>query len=109
MKLNELERSILEAAANDFEQLEAILSQLSDWSRSPFEDADVAKVEAVLRDLIVSDDIGAYKLSTVSPYRTAVTDVGEDLSGLWFYITEQGKKRLRETEAEQVDPSTRTC
>lgn len=107
MNVNELETLIIEAVANDFEQLQGILSQLSAWSLRPLEGTDVVNIERALRDLIVAGDIGAYLLSAGSPYRTVVTVVGEDLSNLWFYITEQGKKRLRETEAKGVDPSSR--
>jgi hypothetical protein len=94
---NEMDRLLLEAVSNDFEQIDSIADQLAEWSEV-FRTFDRKKIECTLLSLLELGYIKAYLLSPNAPHVTEVDSITDDLSTYWFYITGRGKEVL------EVDP-----
>lgn len=91
--LEEMDRLILEAVSNDFEQLDSVLEQILNWI-NPHRKIDRQEVENRLSALIRSGHVEAYLLRPSTPHFTEVRSLDNDLSTYWFYITDRGKEIL---------------
>jgi hypothetical protein len=90
---NEMDRLLLEAVSNDFEQFDSILDQLTKWNEV-FRTFDRKQIECELLSLLELGYIKVYLLSPNAPHVTEVDSITDDLSAYWFYITGRGKEVL---------------
>jgi hypothetical protein len=100
---HELGRMVLEAVANDYEELEMIISEIVDWTGSGNDAPDRNQIELALLMSITNRDVEAYEYSEKSCRFIPTPADPQKLHTLWFYITEQGKERLRRLEEEDKD------
>jgi hypothetical protein len=103
MKKDELSRCVLEAVANDYEQFDSILSQLSSWKRHACTEISDHLVAERLMSLIAAKLVRAYLLSPAHPTVTEVDASDDGIRGYWFYITARGKQVLLQLENEEVN------
>jgi len=101
---DELGRMVLEAVADDYEELEMIFNQIVKWAGSDNDAPDRNQIEFALMMSVTKKDVEAYEYSEKSCRFIPTPADPQKLHTLWFYITEQGKERLREWE--EVDKSS---
>lgn len=95
----ELGRMVLQAVANDYEELEMITNEIrKSTSVSDDDPPDRDQIEHALTVSISEKDVKAYRVSEASGQLVPVSTDPQELRTLWFYITEQGKERLRRLE-----------
>jgi hypothetical protein len=94
----EFDRLILAAVAKDLEPLEIIQSKISNLLKVSLEVPVSDLVESSLIRLIAEELIAGYLLHAEPPYITPVDVNSGQLENYWFYITEEGKKLLLESE-----------
>ncbi len=97
---DELGRMVLEAVANDYEELEMIVSEIVDWTGGGNDVPDRKQIEHTLMVSIADKDVNAYEPSETSGQLIPTLADPQRLHTLWFYITEQGKERLLRLEEE---------
>ena len=99
MNNDELRRLVLQAVADDYEELEMIVSEIVKWtSRSGSDTPDKGQIAHALMASITDKDVQAYRPSEPSAQLIPAMAEPQNLQSLWFYITEQGKERLRTLE-----------
>ena len=91
---DEVVRMVLEAVANDYEELEMIMSEIAKWTGSVNDVPDRNRIEHALMASILNKDVKAYEYSEKSCRFIPTTPDHQTLHTLWFYITAQGKERL---------------
>jgi hypothetical protein len=97
MTSEELLLMILEAVANDYEELDTITDQIAEWTETPRSELDTERVKATVADAIASGYISAYELSPSKPHAVEVSTAAQDLENYWFLISERGNARRRES------------
>jgi hypothetical protein len=98
---DELGRMVLEAVADDYEELEMIVHDIAKCM-SKVEDApDKRQIELALMKSIADKDVKAYEVSETSGQLISTHADPQRIHTLWFYITEQGKESLRRLEDEE--------
>jgi hypothetical protein len=99
-KNDEIERLVLQAVANDYEEFDMIVHDVTKLMHGVCEAPNVIQIENALMKSIVDRNVDAYQYSeTIHQYVATQADV-QNLRTLWFYITDQGKRRLRDIEDE---------
>lgn len=99
MNNDELGRMVLEAVANDYEELEMIISEVVKWTTADGSGTpDRSQIEHALIASITDKDVQAYRPSEPSAQLVPAMADPQNLHTLWFYITEQGKEKLRTLE-----------
>jgi hypothetical protein len=99
MSNDELRRTVLQAVADDYEELEMIISEIVKWtSRGGNDTPDRSQIEHALMASITDKDVQAYQPSEPSGQLIPAMADPQNLHTLWFYITEQGKERLQTLE-----------
>lgn len=87
---------ILDAVANDYEDFGMIVSAVKKGSRETTKALDEDQIEGALMSFIGDGDVRAYEYSES---QCRYLQVGADSATIrtrWFYITEQGKRRICE-------------
>jgi len=102
MPNSQLGRMVLEAVADDYEELEMIISEIVKWTGGEIDATDKNQIELSLMRCIADKDIEAYEYSEKSCRFVPTPSDPQTLHSLWFYITEQGKERLRILEEEDM-------
>jgi len=96
---------ILLSVADDYEELEMIISEIVKRAGSGNDAPDRNQIEHALIVSIADKDVEAYEYSEkYCRFISALADP-QNLHTLWFYITEQGKERLRGLEEEDKNSS----
>jgi hypothetical protein len=103
---DELGRMVLEAVANDYEELEMIVSEIVKWAGSINDAPNRNQIEYALMVSIADKDVEAYEYSEKSCRYIPTSADSQTLHTLWFYITEQGKERLQRLEDEETKSGT---
>lgn len=103
-----LQEMILGAVADDYENFNIIFAEVSKWIKnSDWATVDIDRVERDLKESIFLGDVQAFEYSENSNRYIQVEGELSQIQDLWFYITEQGKRRLN-GPTEQV-ALTREC
>lgn len=97
---NELARMVLQAVANDYEDFEMIVSEIVGWTSKDNVALDVSQIQDALMKSIADKDVKAYEPSETSNHLIVTQADPQKIRTLWFYITEQGKKRLQGLDEE---------
>jgi len=97
--LDELDRMILEAVSNDYEQFDSIAEQLSNWMAVEREKIETKDLELSLFRALDADYVGAYMLHPADPHAVRVETSFDTLHQYWFYITPKGKEHLGRLES----------
>jgi molybdopterin synthase catalytic subunit len=92
----ELRETILSVVADDYEEFDMVVSEASKWIKNSANAPDAAQVTQALMELIAEGDVQALKYVEDSSRYIPVEAELETIRDLWFYITEQGKRRLSE-------------
>jgi hypothetical protein len=90
---NELERLVLQSVANDFEELEMIVSEIGKWTSGNEAAPDASRIEPALMDAIREGSVKAYDHELVPTEADP-----QRIHSLWFYITKQGLTRMQRLE-----------
>ncbi|MFZ0743792.1 MAG: hypothetical protein WAM85_05265 [Terracidiphilus sp.] len=99
MSNDELRRTVLQAVADDYEELEMIISEIVKWTTADGSGTpDRSQIEHTLMASITDKDVQAYLPSEPSGQLVPAMADPQNLHTLWFYITEQGKERLQGLE-----------
>lgn len=98
MPCDKLLRMILEAVANDYEQLRDIENQIASWTETPMDQLDREKIRATLYGAINSGYVGTYELTSTPPHVVEFSTETANLDRHWFLITMQGRSKTREPE-----------
>ena len=83
---------VLEAVANDYEGLECIVEQTTEWAKEKGLAVTRTEITRALRQRIHEKYIQPYLLSSQPPYSQKVEFNPELIGELWFYVTPKGKK-----------------
>ncbi len=89
----QIKDSVLNAIADDYENIETILETVQKFD-SPA--ATVHQVSETLHDLIQDGLAQAYDLSPGVPHATKADFSSNRIDELWFYVTPEGKKFVQE-------------
>jgi hypothetical protein len=98
---DELERVVLQAVANDYEEFEMVVRDVRKWMGKVYDEPEIGQIEQVLQKSIVDDFVKAYECSETFCQVIATQANPPRSHSLLFYITEQGKERLRRLEEEE--------
>lgn len=97
---HELNLMVLDAVANDYEGFDMVVGEITDWTKNSTHEPNVDQIESALMKSIADRDIQAYEYSESSCRYLAVEVDPETIRTCWFYITEQGKKKLLKSTSE---------
>lgn len=95
----ELNQMVLDAVANDYERFDMVVSQIAGWTNNSVGASEAGQIECALLKTIVDGDVQAYEYSESSGSYLAVEAHSVNIPTCWFYITDQGKKRLLVSES----------
>ncbi|MGA3047501.1 MAG: molybdenum cofactor biosynthesis protein MoaE [Terracidiphilus sp.] len=93
---NDLGGMVLDAVADDYEEFNMVVSQIAEWTKNSASNPAIDQIELALMNSIADRDIQAYEYSESSCRYLAVEADPASIRTRWFYITEQGKRRLLE-------------
>lgn len=90
--MDALQTDVLRAIADDYEEIESIVSDLRTW----YPDRQFQKVDLAiaLQQLIETGMASAYELSAKTGAATVVRFDHARLNELYFYASEEGKKKV---------------
>jgi molybdopterin synthase catalytic subunit len=92
---------VLDAVADDYEDFEMVVSEITGWTKSWLEKPDVEQIERALMKSIADREIGAYEYSEPS-FRSLTAVDSATFRTRWFYITEKGKQKLLERDESEI-------
>ena len=87
-----LDEFIIEAVANDYENFECIVEQVTKWTARTGLHANRQELIDALERAIREGYALAYLLSPREPHSQAVDFSRERLDELWFYVTPKGRE-----------------
>jgi hypothetical protein len=91
--LNELLKEyVLRSVADDYEEFERILAEVTGWAAARGITVDPQGVLRALDELISEGYAQAYLLASTPPYSTPVEHSAERVDDRWFYVTPRGKQ-----------------
>ncbi|MGA3370133.1 MAG: hypothetical protein ABSC48_00055 [Terracidiphilus sp.] len=103
---DELERMVVEAVADDYEEFATIVQCIARCMSKVHDAPDENEIEQSLMKSIADSDVIAYEESE-ELHRLIATEANpQNIRTLWFYITKQGKERLRRLEEEEIKSGT---
>ena len=97
---NRLEYMVLQAVANDFEELEMIISEIGKWTSANDPSPDADQIERALMEAIADENVKAYEPREGHHQLVATQAEPQKMHALWFYITAQGTDRMQKLEGE---------
>ena len=104
---SEINRLVMEACADDYEEFSMIVSEIEKWRNGDPNAPTIHQIEEALIQSIENKDIEAFEENDCRLCLTTVLPDHETISRLWFYVTGQGKKWVREMcEIERNEIST---
>jgi hypothetical protein len=92
----------MEACADDYEEFSMIVSEIAKWTSGAKDAPSVGQIEQALFQSLTDNDIEAYEVQENRLQRTTAQPDHSSVAEFWFYITEQGKKWLKETDTEEM-------
>ena len=95
---DELSRLVLQAVADDFEEIEMIVHDVTKWLGGVDDSTYRRQIEHALMKCIADKNVKAYETSDELQQFVATRADLQTISEHWFYITEQGKEQLRRLE-----------
>ena len=87
---------VLDAVADDYEDFDMVVAEVSKWMSNSAQTPDAAQVAQALMESIAENDVQAFEYAEGSSRYVPVEAKLETIRDRWFYITEQGKRRLSE-------------
>jgi hypothetical protein len=90
---------VLSAISNDYEDLDMVLSEVSQWARGDGISLAKEDVLAMLRHLIERGYARAYVKPTRAAQLTPVTLSDENVSRAYFFVSEKGKQLVMELDS----------
>jgi hypothetical protein len=97
--LDDLDCLVLQAVANDFEEFEMIVNEITKWT-SGKTTPDVDRIQQALLNAVASGLVKAYEPREGDHHLVATEADPRKLHSLWFYITEEGILRMQKLEEE---------
>jgi molybdopterin synthase catalytic subunit len=94
----EIRERILDAVANDYEEFDMVVAEVSKRKNNVAELPDAAQIEQALIELIAEKDVQAFEFIEGSSRYVPVEAKLETIRDRWFYVTEQGKRKLSEPD-----------
>jgi hypothetical protein len=99
---DELGYLVLKAVANKYATLDMIVSETAGVTNNEYGAPKNGQIERALRKFVADHDVTAYeRYNKHSGFTRALAD-HQNIRTLYFYITEQCKRRLKELEAEEM-------
>lgn len=95
----ELDGIILDVVADDYEDFEMVVSEVSKWAVKSARKVQLFEIERALLHAIEEELVQAFDYSESSAQYIAVKVDGQTLRNRWFYITVAGKAKLLEQDA----------
>jgi len=109
----ELSRLVLQAVADDFEEIEMIVHDVTKWLGGVDDSTYRRQIEHALMKCIADKNVKAYETSDELQQFVATQADLQKINDHWFYITEQGKEQLRrldEIDEDKADADqSRVC
>jgi hypothetical protein len=97
----------MEACADDYEDFRMIVSEIKKWTNRDPDAPTIRQIKEALIESIANRDIEACEEHDCRICLTTVLPDHDTISGLWFYVTEQGKKWVQEmSEIQSSEVST---
>jgi molybdopterin synthase catalytic subunit len=87
---------VLDAVADDYEDFDMVVAEVSKWMGNSARTPDAAQVAQALMESIAEKDVQAFEYAESSSRYILVEAKLETIRDRWFYITEQGKRKLCE-------------
>lgn len=103
---SEFNRLVMEACANDYEEFSMIVSEIAKWTKDASDVPNVNQIEQALFESIANADVDVYEVHECRLRLIATPLKHEKMGELWFYVSEQGKTWVRESNQIETD---RTC
>ena len=89
-----LRQMIMDAIADDYEQLESILSQVRPWAEIERVQANDEEIIRLLIELITDGSAKAFRLSPTAPPLSVNEISPGELHDLYFLLSERGRSEL---------------
>ena len=104
---SELNRLVMEACADDYEEFSMIVSEIEKWTKGNPNAPTIGQIEDALVQSIADKDIDSFEVHEHSLRLITIQPDHEIIGELWFYVTERGKKWVQEMcEIESNEIST---
>jgi hypothetical protein len=101
-KQDELERVVLQAVANDYEEFATIVQDVARWMSKIWDLPNKQQIERALMKSIADKNVNAYETSDELQQFIATQADPQKIGIQWFYITEQGRQRMQRLEDEEI-------
>jgi hypothetical protein len=98
---DELCRLVVHACADDYEDFDMIVSEVTKWTKGDFKTPCISEIENALLKCIADGEVIGYEYSEKLHQFVAAEAKFQSNRTLWFYITEQSKMRFKQLEAEE--------
>lgn len=96
---DELDYLVMQAVADDFEEFEMIVNEITKWSVCKDAVPNSEQIERALLEAITERRVKAYAVIGPSNQLTETKANSDNLQGLWFIITDHGKTQMQRFEA----------
>ncbi len=96
--LDDVDYLVLQAVADDFEEFEMIVNEITKCASNKEAAPDVNRIQQALMTAIAEGIVKAYEPREGHRQLVATEADPQKIHSLWFYITEQGKIRMQELE-----------
>jgi molybdopterin synthase catalytic subunit len=95
---DQLREMVLDAVANDYEDFDMVVAEVSKWMSNSARTPDIAQVAQALMESIAEKDVQAFEFVEGTSRYVPVEAKLETIRDRWFYVTEQGKRKLSEPD-----------
>jgi hypothetical protein len=95
--LGDLDYLVLQAVADDFEEFEMIVNEITKWTSNKMT-PDVDRIQQALMKATAEGLVRAYESRDHQLVATKADP--QKIHSLWFYVTEEGKLRMQKLEEE---------
>jgi hypothetical protein len=106
MNNDELVRMVVEAVSNDYEEFSTIVQDIARCMSKVKDPPNINQIEQALMKAIADKDVKAYEVSDEGHQLIATQANHQNIDVDWFYITEQGKQRMKRLEDEETKAGT---
>jgi hypothetical protein len=98
--IDELEYLVLQSVANDFEEFEMIINEITKCTDKKEAAPNAELIQQALMRAIAEGTVKVYEVREGHHHLIAPETDSPQVRSSWFYITEQGKMRMQKIEGE---------
>jgi hypothetical protein len=97
---DDLDYLVLQAVADDFEEFEMIVNEITKWTSTNTRAPNVERIQQALMRAIAEGTVKTYEPREGDRQLVTAEADPQRIHNLWFYISEQGKLRMQKLEEE---------